>query len=205
MNGILSGVAGLLMGLVAGNVAADDWRLAGTLLYGQSAAVIETKAGQQLLRSGEYHDSCELLRVSARAAWFRCDGIERMLALGGGPGELPQRSGSDPARATASVTLEHAFVRQVLGDRQRLVSTLSLEPVVEKGAIAGYRLLSASPGGLADRAGFQRGDIMRSVNGVTSDRGSAFMQMLNELEAARQVLIGFERDGQVLQKVVLLN
>lgn len=194
----------LLLFAIAPPVAADDWRLAGTLLDGEGAAIIVADGDHRRVGVGEVISDCRLVTVDRRRASFDCSGEKLALAIGG---TLRKRSdvGNDPDRsAGVSVSIDRTAALALVRDRQQLVAELRLEPVVDEYMLAGYRLQAVAPGSLVDEAGFASGDILRSVNGVPAG-GDEFTRMLNNLEGARQVLIGFERDGAILESLLILN
>ena len=196
------------------------WRLAGTMLQDDGAAIVVADGVHRRLNTGDTFEDCQLLSVARRHARFRCAGTERQIALGAAmDAALSSTLGtalgaasrthieSPPLvqqRINTSVALERDAVLGIVRDRQRLVAELNLEPVVRDAVVAGYRLLAAPSGSLAVQAGFERGDILRSVNGEAVN-GGAFASMLNNLEDQQQISIGFERHGQSMQTVVLLR
>lgn len=190
---------------LTGPLVAGEWRLAGTLVQAGGTALVEAEGTQRLLRVNETLSDCQLQSVTAKSASFECAGRVSVLMLGASLAARAVEPAAINPDAEESVVLSRVATFEVLGDRQRLVSELPFEPLVGNSGVSGYRLLNSAPDTLVERAGFRAGDILRSVNGVTASSGQAFTQMLNNLEEARQVLIAYERDGQRLQKLILLR
>jgi type II secretory pathway component PulC len=207
----------ILMGAITAPLSADDWRLTGIILHGEGAALIEREGRHFLVRRGETipgHEPglCRLVEITGKAARLDCPDGARLLALRPDAQIRPQfgdthliRQFGDTHSLGHEVSLDRRQVGQIFEQRQRLVSEMSLAPVMDESGASGYRLTAARPGSLAVRAGFRPGDIVRAVNGVNAGSGSAFMQVLNNLSDAGQVLIGFERDGRSLQALILLE
>lgn len=207
------------------------WRLAGTLnpatpdnTVGESgeqagqmraAALLELNGTQQLVFVGEPFADCVLSEVTAKEARFECPDARLMLALNGEPvdvaGNTPNDNLSDSSRDAATVELVRQVAvhrqefRRAIADRQALVASVNLEPVINDSGLVAYRLLALDTESLFARLGFQAGDLLRAINGAGIADSAASMQVLNNLNDASQLRLALERDGQLLQIEVLLQ
>lgn len=186
------------------SAARKAWRLTGTLTQSGGAALLESEGEQRILYLGDKLEECALSQVSARAATFSCPEYVRHLVLDGITRDAPiavLAGGSKPQQ----ILLDRAEITGILGDRQKLVSSATFEPLVEASRLRGYRLVLVSPQSIAERAGFRTGDVLREVNGADLADTSASMQVLNNLAEVSELLVELERDGQRVRLDLLLQ
>ncbi|MGB5623989.1 MAG: hypothetical protein WBN65_15985 [Gammaproteobacteria bacterium] len=180
--------------------AAGDLRLVGTMMMetgvGEpSHAVFETDDHRQLIVDlGEEIGGCLLVDVGARQVQMDCAEGGVLLVLRSKLRAASQDLPSAPPRYDISLPL--ADFERAVGDRQRLVSQISLEPSVHDGYLQGYRVAWLLPGGDFHRLGLQDGDVILSLNGVAASDPGTFMQTINALRGQPNFDLLVERSGQ---------
>ncbi|WP_296816576.1 type II secretion system protein N [Brevundimonas sp.] len=80
-------------------------------------------------------------------------------------------------------------------DRGNVVNALGLRPRRQDGRVNGFEVVPRGAGSALAQAGLRAGDVILTINGleVTVENQA---EMLAELRAAPQAVIGFERNGQ---------
>lgn len=180
--------------------AAGDLRLVGTMMMDSRAgdpshAVFETDDKRQLIVDlGQEIEGCVLVAVGARQVRMDCAAGEVSLVLRSKLRAARQDLPSAPARY--EISLPRADFERAVGDRQRLVSQISLEPSVNDGYLEGYRVAWLLPGGDFHRLGLQDGDVILSLNGVAASNPGTFMQTINALRGQPNFDLLVERGGQ---------
>jgi len=81
----------------------------------------------------------------------------------------------------------------------RLLSSARIVPEYDPddGSMLGMKVDAIKPDSLFQKAGLQNGDIITEVNGVVVDRLEATSRIMNELSTAQDLVLGYERDGQI--------
>lgn len=182
--------------------AAGDLRLVGTMMMDSRAgdpshAVFETDDKRQLIVDlGQEIEGCVLVDVGARQVRMDCAAGQVSLVLRSKLRAARQDLPSAPARY--DISLPRADFERAVGDRQRLVSQISLEPSVHDGYLEGYRVAWLLPGGDFHRLGLQDGDVILSLNGVAASDPGTFMQTINALRGQPNFDLLVERSGQPL-------
>jgi type II secretion system protein C len=191
------------MSVVAQGPAHESWRVAGTVIGGNSSmALIENAAGiQRELRVGDILDGCKLGAITPRGLALDCAGTIRWRALE--PDDRPVAAPKNTPAATAELSGQ-AF-RDLLGDRQRLVSEISLKPRVRDGRLDGYEVEHLKSGGLLEGHGLIAGDVILAVNGAPASQPQGFMDMIRHLEDAPDFLLQLEHDGVLRELLVQLR
>ena len=82
----------------------------------------------------------------------------------------------------------------------RLLSSARVVPEYDPddGSMRGMKVDAIKPDSLFQKVGLQNGDIITEVNGVVVDRLEATSRIMNELSTAQDLVLGYERDGQIL-------
>ncbi len=81
----------------------------------------------------------------------------------------------------------------------RLLSSARIVPEYdpEDGSMLGMKVDAIKPDSLFEKVGLQNGDIITEVNGVVVDRLEATSRIMNELSTAEDLVLGYERDGEI--------
>lgn len=81
----------------------------------------------------------------------------------------------------------------------RLLSSARIVPEYDPddGSMLGMKVDAIKPDSLFEKVGLQNGDIITEVNGVVVDRLEATSRIMNELSTAEDLVLGYERDGQI--------
>ena len=97
-------------------------------------------------------------------------------------------------------TINRSSVEQVVrGGVPRLLAQVRLVPARYAGKFVGFKLARLTQEALAIRAGFQKEDIIMSVNGEPIGRPDQMMHALSLLPFAPRLTIRFKRSGSVLE------
>lgn len=80
----------------------------------------------------------------------------------------------------------------------RLLSSARIVPhYAEDGSMLGMKVDAIKDDSLFQKVGLQNGDIITEVNGVVVDRLEATSRIMNELSTAEELILGYERNGQI--------
>jgi general secretion pathway protein C len=109
-------------------------------------------------------------------------------------------------RADAETTnLALSYRERLYQNPQSLVDVVSISAVREGATMVGYRV---SPGKDAEQfaqLGFQSGDVVTAINGVSLDNPTNTMVLYNSLRTAADVVFELQREGQQLTLSVNLD
>ncbi len=84
-------------------------------------------------------------------------------------------------------------------DPNSITDLISIEPVSGgDGGLRGYRVGPGKDRKLFARAGLQRNDLLRAVNGMSLDDPQQALELLNELQNANEISLTIDRGGQIL-------
>lgn len=160
---------------------------------GEGTAIIAAAGGAQ----GAYAVG-ETVANGARLAVVASDHVE--LDIGGQRMRLsfPGASGAPSSLLTASITDAPADYRTGAEvSSPMLINALALQPVNRNGRPAGFEVMPQADGGLLSAAGLRPGDVLLSVNGIDASAGGDLSAYREQLMSGQQVLIRYERAGQV--------
>jgi len=202
--------------LMAGAVSGGDLRLVATFVVdpdprNASHAVFEYPAGDQsVVARGEAVADCTLANIGTKSAKLQCAGGAVSLLIEEGAGQDSDPAGDARIEAAAApvsyqVSLPRDDFQFALGNRQRLVSQVSLEPAVGDGYQYGYRIAWLREGGDFHRLGLRGGDVIVSLNGVPAADPGTFVQAVNGLRGTTSFALGVERDGVRIDYSYLLR
>ncbi|NVJ21393.1 hypothetical protein HUW62_09200 [Myxococcus sp. AM011] len=74
-------------------------------------------------------------------------------------------------------------------------------PAFKDGKAQGFKLFSIREGSLYDKLGFQNGDVIQRVNGISLDTPEKALETYALLKTARRLEVDLHRDGAPLRKV----
>ncbi|MCP3169049.1 hypothetical protein [Myxococcus qinghaiensis] len=74
-------------------------------------------------------------------------------------------------------------------------------PSFKDGKSQGFKLFSIREGSLYDKLGFQNGDVIQRVNGISLDTPEKALETYALLKTARRLEVDLHRDGAPLRKV----
>jgi len=115
-------------------------------------------------------------------------------------GGLPPNTGGEAAGVTAqpaeiSATLRN--YRDVLATNPQNLAGLALaEPVQDGANFKGYRIQPGSDPSLFSNLGFQPGDIVTAVNGITLDNPAKAFEIMQNLTTAGELQVIVDRNGE---------
>jgi type II secretion system protein C len=180
--------------------------LAGTVV-GETTAkalVASSEAEERLVGVGDLIQGCRVAEIDRRRVVLT-RGDNRYLMLLAGRGAETAADAPVPILTFEDHTVSRAELMGLIRDRQRLVSVVSLEPVVHEGFLHGYRVGYVRSGSDLDGIGLKVGDVIVAVNGTPASQAGAFTQVISELREARAVSIGLERGNRSLTINYLLE
>lgn len=139
----------------------------------------------------------ETVANGARLTAVATDHVE--LDIGGQRMRLsfPGASGATSPLLTASIADAPADYRASVEASPLLINSLALQPVNRNGRPAGFEVMPQADGGLLSAAGLRPGDVLLSVNGIDASAGGDLSAYREQLMSGQQVLIRYERAGQV--------
>ncbi len=127
------------------------------------------------------------------------------------PASAPARA-SAPASASASASpgapvltraAVHAAVLDGLGVLLQRVD-LDEQPVMAAGKFHGFRISGLRDPGFFSGVDLRPGDVVTAVNGMPIERPEQAQSALESLEAARELRVAVERDGQPRELVIAI-
>ncbi|CAN5227820.1 hypothetical protein BH24PSE2_BH24PSE2_17670 [soil metagenome] len=184
---------------------AAGWLLVGTIVDdSRSIAILELDGGrQQVVREGDAVGPCTVGPVTRDDITLLCAAGCWRLPLGS-PADHAGAV-STPPTAARVFTIPQAQFRELLGDKQKLVSRISFEPVVADGVLRGYLVASIAAGGALAGRGLLPGDLITAVNGAAPQDGALFLQTIEALRDQRSFSIAIQRGIRPLELHYLLD
>ena len=82
---------------------------------------------------------------------------------------------------------------------------VNVSAVRENGALLGYRVSPGKDTEQFAQLGFQVGDVVTSVNGVSLDNPTNTMVLFNDMRSAQEAVFELRRDGQAVTLSVNLD
>lgn len=129
--------------------------------------------------------------------------------MGGGGAPLDDRASAiappsaDGSRQISGGESLREIRDAVMTDPQMLAGLLRAEPVVENGAVSGFRLGEGQDPRVLRRFGLQRGDIVTSLNDVKLDGPNKVPDLMRMLPSAQELRIEYKRNGK--PRSIVLN
>ena len=203
---ILIASSGLLPALTFANHT--DWILSGTFLSDTNAHAmfVDEQGGELVLALGDKIQGCELVDVLRGSAKLSCGEKFHTLHLRNSVGEVIYPE-NNYVRTTQRklITLSRESVLEYIKERQRLVSEISLIPVIQDQHVIGFEVTKVQPFSAVSALDLYNGDIITSVNGVQASQPGQFLQAVNRLSTAPEVSIEVDRYGQTLAYTYILE
>lgn len=103
--------------------------------------------------------------------------------------------------ASERYEVERELYDDALANPLALAGQIRVEPVEGTGTTAGYRLAEIEAGSIAAQLGFVPGDVIVAVDGHHLNQAPS-SEMLAELQAADEVTVTVERDGERFEKTI---
>ncbi|MCB1877334.1 MAG: hypothetical protein KDH88_15280 [Chromatiales bacterium] len=181
-------------------LAEDSWVLRGTVVGDgdRRFAILQAPRGgeQQNYREGSVlPDGLELVEV-----------LPYGVRVDDGQGESLLRFGArlKPARKLVlpppprNVSVQRQEILSAAKDLPGLLSDVEIRPKRSGGAVRGYSVARARPGGLAYRLGFRKGDVITHLNGQALSGKTDAWQLFEKLKGEQSISVSLERDGSPL-------
>jgi type II secretion system protein C len=126
-------------------------------------AVIENMNDQiqKLYRVGDTIGKGVVSRILNGKVVIRLSGIDEVLTMVKGSFSEKRKKEMPPV-----VTLDGAELKDMLRDKNRLLSQVKIRPVKSPDGISGLLASAIEPGSLMEQIGFQNGDIIQEINGA---------------------------------------
>jgi type II secretion system protein C len=191
-------------GALAQEAAQDAWRVAGTVVEDRAPAwaLVENNAGEQRrLQVGDRLDGCAVRSIAPRGVAEDCAGQLHWRNLQADPKAVPVAQPSEPD----TVELPAQAFRDLIKDRQRLVSEIPLKPRVRDGRVDGYEIGPLKNGSLFENRGLNTGDVIVAVDGTAVAQPQALMNAIRGLENVSDFQLDIERNGVARQLLVQLR
>ena len=157
-----------------------------------------------MIARGPSREQLDLLPVGSKG---RSGG---MPAAAAGPSRQSGPAGGSPAAAGAAAdgalrverlgenrfAIDEAGVAQLSGNINQFMTNVRLVPYFEGNASAGYRIAAIRPGTAFEKLGFQGGDVLQQVNGVTLSSPEKMYTIFQNLKDEKQVTVDIIRQGK---------
>jgi general secretion pathway protein C len=195
----------------------DDLRLKGTVAgdTGYQAAIFENTSTneQSLYRVGERVGDAELVKVDKDKAVIRRDGRDITLEIfedeataavkappapfskagpeNGGNGQIVKSVGPN------SYVIERELLSRQLSDLNQILSQVVIRPI-EIGGTSGFQLASVRRGSLVQKLGFNRGDIIISINEVPVSSPEDLVNLYQQLGQLDSAEVMVQRHGNLM-------
>ncbi len=135
--------------------------------------------------------ACFILTVSA------CGGSSSAIEPGAGKGPVEKPGATLPALGDHALARSsvHAAIVDGLGVFLQRVD-LDDQPVMTGGKFHGFRIAGLHDAAFWAGVDLKAGDVVTAVNGMPIERPEQAQTALESLEAAKEVRVAFDRDGQ---------
>ena len=180
-----------------GVAVADDEALSWAIVEGADRQSLPYRPGDLL------PGAAELMRVEDDRIILRHQGALEALYLSDAP--PPPTTTARPVAATGTPLIQlspqsSSRIREYLSllpsDPARMGDLVRALPVLENGALMGFRLFPGQQQELFGETGLRRGDIVTRINGLPLNDPAGGMDLLNQLASASHFQIEFLRRGQ---------
>lgn len=167
----------------------------------QPKAIFRDRKGvDHLLAQQDKIGNCVIDRIVPKRAVLVCRDSRQVLALDNGQGaafiERPEN------HEEAMISYYHYVSRKKLDrlveNRQRLVTQVSLIPVVRDGSMYGYRIADLQAGGELDRFGLVNDDVVIAVNGTPASQPESFIAAIKILDSMAVISLEIKRKARSL-------
>ncbi|MEO7557577.1 MAG: type II secretion system protein GspC [Gammaproteobacteria bacterium] len=123
--------------------------------------------------------------------------IQSLEAQGMSPGNAGGEPGMGITAQPADISATLRNYRDVLATNpQNLAGLAQAEPVQDGDKFKGYRIQPGSDPSLFSNLGFQPGDIVTAVNGITLDNPAKAFEIMQNLATAGELQVVVERNGE---------
>ncbi len=138
------------------------------------AKLVSVTRDKAWIARGAAREQLDLMPVGSKGRSTGSGGTPAPSAKGPGERQPPSPAGS-AAEAALRVerlgenrfSIDEAGVAQLAGNINQFMTNVRLVPYFEGNPSAGYRISAIRPGTAFDKLGFQGGDVLQQVNGVT--------------------------------------
>ncbi len=188
-----------------------DLTLVGTVTSSENPfAVIQAGGEEHIVHlKEELPDGEELERISREEIWLRgTDGTLFPLALpkaaASEPETQPESSSRQPQAEGIKKIGENRWIisnqeaRNARGNIGVLMQQARFEPRLNNGQVEGFAVRMIRPRSLLWNLGLKRGDVVKEINGVQLDSPEKGLEILNQLQEARNISVGLQRRGKNL-------
>lgn len=141
---------------------------------------------------------------------------DKFAAQGARKGVPPPPTASTDLQVPEDMYKEDGFERQkdrikmtamyrdklVKDDLARVLMQATVEPVMENGLIAGFKISQIDAGSIYDKAGLLNGDIITQINDQELTSVAMSIKLLQSLKGAAHMEVGVRRNGQNMRLTV---
>jgi S1-C subfamily serine protease len=177
----------------------------------RSAALYRSGAQIDDYRLVEIHPRGVRLRRQDSSCWLRITPAARAVAAASARSAKPGKRSRAKSAFSAheldsgiqklgptSFRVDRGLLKQALGRAQKIGRATRVSYVEHHGRPSGMRLKRIAKNGLLSRLGLKRGDLVRTLNGLSLTDASGMLSARVALPTARTAAVAIERDGRPL-------
>lgn len=90
----------------------------------------------------------------------------------------------------------------VKNDLQKILMEAAATPYMQGGKIGGFQLTDITPGSIFEKAGFENGDVITSINAVPLESPTGAIKVLHSVKGAESVDVTLMRSGQSMDMTI---
>lgn len=167
------------------------------------AVLVSVARDKAWIARGSVREELDLLPVGSKARATGSGAPPAPSARASAAGAR-QAASSGPADATLRVerlgenafSVDEAGVTHLTNNINQFMTHVRLVPYFEGNASAGYRIAAIRPGTAFEKLGFQGGDVLQQVNGVTLSSPEKMYTIFQNLKDEKQVTVDIIRQGK---------
>jgi general secretion pathway protein C len=103
------------------------------------------------------------------------------------------------------VTIARALVDKVLLDPNVIARSTRIVRAMKDGKPVGFTFYAIRPSSVVAKLGFDNGDTLRSINGISLDDADKALEVYSKLREATQLVVAIERRGKPLTLTITLT
>lgn len=190
-------------------VEADDvgsYALKGTVITSKyKYALLDNNGKTILISTSSVNHDCIALDVERESAKIKCQErvfdlkLEKRDTSTGGSNTAQsstQQQSASSAPTTNHITISRQEIQSSLGNINQIFTTVNVVPMYQGDNFIGYRINAMSSKSPLIKLGLATGDVIRNINGQSTEDPSALYGLLGQLSDMDSISLGVNRHGQ---------